>query len=137
MTSGSSTPTSIYTEAEMMAKMTLQADVGSGLKVKELNELLGPKGVKGRGPKPQKAKQVALVCTPDEVHAFRAEKETTALAAALAKAQKREPGQLTLPESVKRMRTRCAHDFVRVFPSGMRDSGERSDVCRLCNAERE
>ena len=71
--------------------MGLQADVGSGLKVKELNELLGQKGVKGRGPKPQKSKQVALVCTAEEVQAFRAEKEAAALAAA--RAPKREPGR--------------------------------------------
>ncbi len=136
--SGSSTPTSTgsYSEAELLAKMGLQADVNSDLKVKEMNELLGQKGIKGRGPKPQKAKQIALARTPEVVQTFRAEKEAAALAAARAKAQNREPGRLTLQDAVKRMRTRCTHDFVRVFPSGMRDNGEYSEVCRLCNAER-
>ena len=103
---GASTPTcsGSYSEAELLAKMGLQADVSSGLKVKEMSELLGQKGIKGRGPKPQKAKQVALVCTASEVQAFRAEKEAKALGAARAKAQKREPGQLSIQESVKRMR---------------------------------
>ena len=54
-----------------------------------------------------------------------------------ARAKKREPGQLPLQEAFKRMRMRCTHDFVRVFPPGTRDNGEYSEVCRLCNAERE
>ena len=81
---------------------------------------------------------MALVCTEDEVRAFRQAKEAEALAAlAAAKKQKREPGQLTINETVKRMRARCTHDFVRVLPSGPRDNGECRWVCRLCNATRE
>ena len=60
------------------------------------------------------------------------------LAEMRAKLSKRLPEtQLTLEESVKRMRERCTHDFVRVFPSGPRDNGEYRHVCRLCNAARE
>ena len=90
----------------MVAKLGVAADSSDYFKVKEINALLLTKGVKPRGKKAQKAKQVALVCTPDpeEVQAFRAEKETAAMAAARAKAQKREPGQLTIQEAVKRMR---------------------------------
>ena len=91
-----------------------------------------------QGKKAQKCKQVALVCTEDEVRAFRQAKEAEALAAlAAAKKQKREPGQLTIKETVKRMRTRCTHDWVRQFPSGPRDNGEYRDVCRISNAVRE
>ena len=65
-------------------------------------------------------------------------KEAEALAAlAAAQKQKREPGQLTVNEAVKRMRARCTHDFVRVPPSGPRDNRECHEVCRLCNATRE
>ena len=42
---------------------------------------------------------------PEEVQAFRAEKEMGALTAARAKAQKREPGQLGLLDAFKRIRT--------------------------------
>ena len=64
-------------------------------------------------------------------------KEAEALAAlAAAQKQKREPGQLTIKEAVKRMRTHCTHDWVRQFPSAPRDNGEYRDVCRLCGAER-
>ena len=90
----------------MVAKLGVAADAFDYFKVKEINALLLAKGVKARGKKAQKAKQVALACTAEEVQAFRAEKETAALAAASAKAQKREPGQLTIQESVKRMRAR-------------------------------
>ena len=93
------------------------------------------KGVKARGRKAQKCKQLALACSADEVQAFRAKKEAEALAAV--KKQKRDAGHLSLDESVKRMRARCTHDFVREFPSGPRDNGEYRWVCRLCNAERE
>ena len=137
--SGSSTPTSAgsYTEAEMVAKLGVAADCSDYFKVKEISELLRSKDVQPRGKKAQKCKQVALVCTAEEVQAFRQEKEAKALAALVAKKQKREPGQLSMEESVKRMRSRCTHDFVREFPSGPRDNGEYRDVCRLCNAERE
>ena len=80
---------------------------------------------------------MALVCSADEVQAFRAEKEAAVLAVVRKEGQKREPGQLTMQETLKRMRTRCTHDFVRVFPSGPRDNREYRDVCRLCNATRE
>ncbi len=90
-----------------------------------------------QGKKAQKCKQVALVCTAEEVQAFRQAKEAEALAALVAKKQKREPGKLTINETVKRLRARCTHDFVRVLPSGPRDNGEYRWVCRLCNAERE
>ena len=81
---------------------------------------------------------MALVCTADEVQAFRQAKEAEALEAlAAAKKQKRAPGLLSMEETVKRMRMRCTHDFVRVFPSGPRDNGECHEVCRLCNATRE
>ena len=105
--------------------------------MKEISELLRSKGVTPRGKKAQKCKQVALVCTAEEVQAFRQEKEAKALAALVPKKQKREPGQLSIEESVKRMRTRCQHDFVRAFPSGPRDNGKYRDVCRLCTAELE
>ena len=91
----------------MLAKLGLAADTSDTFKVKDLNELLRSKGVKARGKKPQKAKQVAIVCSSEEVQAFRAEKEAEALAAARAKAQKREPGQLSIQEAVKRMRAAC------------------------------
>ena len=138
MASGSATPTSAgsYTEAEMVATLGVAADCSDYFKVKEINTLLLEKGVKPRGKKAQKCKQVALVCTADEVQAFRQAKEAEALAALVAKKQKREPGQLTINATVKRMRARCTHDFVRVLPSGPRDNGEYRDVCRLCNAER-
>ena len=139
MASGSSTPTSAgsYTEADMIAKLSTAADASDYLRVKEINALLLTKGVKPRGKKAQKCKQVALVCTAEEVQAFRQEKEAKALAALAAKKQKREPGQLSIEESVKRLRTRCTHDWAREFPSGPRDNGEYRDVCRLCNAVRE
>ena len=122
MASGSSTPTSAgsYTEADVVSKLGLAADCSDYFKVKEISELLRSKGVKPRGKKAQKCKQVALVCTAEEVQAFRQEKEAQALAALVPKKHKREPGQLSIEESVKRMRSRCTHD-----------------VCRLCNAERE
>ena len=106
MASGSSTPTSAgsYTEAEVVAKLGVAADASDYFKVKEINALLLTKGLKGRGKKAQEAKQVALACTTEEVQAFRAETEMAALTAAGAKAQKREPGQLTIQEAVKCMR---------------------------------
>ncbi len=119
MASGTSTPTSAgsYTEAEMVAKLGLAADAADTLKVKEINELLHKKGVNGRGKKPQKAKQLALVCTHEEVQTFRAEKEEEALAVARAKAQKRGPGQLSIEECVARLkrarREQEAVDFIR------------------------
>ena len=122
----------------MAARLGLAADCSDYFKVKQISELLRSKGVRPQGKKAQKCKQVALVCTEDEVRAFRQAKEAEALAAlAAAKKQKREPGQLTVNETVKRMRARCTHDFVRVLPSGPRDIGEYRWVCRLCNAERE
>ena len=137
--SGSSTPTSVggYTEAEMVAKLGVAADCSDYFKVKEISELLRSKDVKPRGKKAPKCKQVALVCTADEVQAFRQEKEATALAALVAKKQKREPGQLSMEETVKRMRSRCTHDFVRVLPAGPRGNGEYYDACRLCGEVRE
>ena len=137
--SGSSTPTSAgsYTEAEMVAKLGVAADCSDYFKVKEISELLRSKDVKPRGKKAQKCKQVALVCTAEEVQAFRQEKGAKALAALAAKTQKREPGQLSMEETVKRMRSRCTHDFVRVLPSGPRDNGEYHEVCRLCGEVRE
>ena len=105
--------------------------------MKQISELLRSKGVKPQGKKAQKCKQVALVCTAEEVQAFRQEKEAKALAALAAKKQKREPGQLSMEQSMKRMRSRCTHDFVREFPSGPRDNGEYHDVCRLCGEVRE
>ena len=137
--SGSSTPTSAgsYTEAEMAARLGLAADCSDYFKVKQISELLRSKRVKPQGKKAQKCKQVALVCTAEEVQAFRQAKEAEALAALVAKKQKREPGQLTTNETVKRLRARCTHDFVRVLPSGPRDNGEYHEVCRLCNATRE
>ena len=137
--SGSTTPTSAgsYTEAEMASKLAVAADSSDYFKVREINALLASKGVKPRGKKAQKCKQVALVCTAEEVQAFRQEKEAKALEALAAKKQKREPGQLSMEESVKRMRSRCTHDFVRVLPSGPRDNGEYHEVCRLCAAVRE
>ena len=135
-----SEPTSAgsYTEADVAARLGLAADCADYFKVKQISELLRSKGVKPQGKKAQKCKQVALVCTEDEVRAFRQAKEAEALAAlAAAKKQKREPGQLTINETVKRMRARCTHDFVRVLPSGPRDNGEHRDVCRLCAAVRE
>ena len=72
--SSSSTPTSAgsYTEAEMVAKLGVAADCFDYFKVKQISELLRSKDVKPRGKKAQKCKQVALVCTADEVQAFRA-----------------------------------------------------------------
>ena len=102
----------------------MAADCSDYFKVKEISELLRSKDVKPRGKKAQKCKQVALVCTAEEVQAFRQEKEAQGLAALAAKKQKREPGQLSMEETVKRMRSRCTHDFVRVLPSGPRDNGE-------------
>ena len=62
MASGSATPTSAgsYSEAEMVAKLGVAADSSDYFKVKENNELLHKKGVKARGKKAQKARQVAL-----------------------------------------------------------------------------
>ena len=113
----------------------MAADRADYFKVKEINALLVSKGVKPRGKKAQKCKQVALACSADEVQAFRVEKEAETLAAA--KKQKRDPGQLTMEETVKRMRSRCTHDFVRESPSGPRDNGEYPEVCRLCGEVRE
>ena len=93
--SGSSTPTSAgsYTEAEVIEKLGVAADAFDYFNVKEINDLLKKKGVKARGKKAQKTKQIALACTPEEVQAFRAEKEKAALVAApAAAAKKREPG---------------------------------------------
>ena len=61
------------------------------------SDLLLEKGVKPRGKKAQKCKQLALACSADEVQAFHAEKEAETLAAA--KKQKREPGQLSMEET--------------------------------------
>ena len=97
-----------YTQAEMLAKLGLAADAADTFKVKESSEMLRKK-VKGRCKQPQTAKQVALVCTREEVRAFRPEKEAAAMAEARTKAQKREPGQLTIqggreapPEALRR-----------------------------------
>ena len=116
----------------MVAKLGVAADSSDYFKVKEISELLRSKGVKPRGKKAQKCKQVALVCTAEEVQAFRQEKEAKALAALVPK--KRDAGQLSIEESVKRMRSRCTHDWAREFPPGPRDNGEYRDVCQLCNA---
>ena len=85
-----------------MAKLGVAADSSDYFKVKEINALLLSKRVKPRGKKAQKCKQLALACSADEVQAFRAEKEAATLATA--RAQKREPGQLTLEQAIKRMR---------------------------------
>ena len=138
--SGSSTPTSArsYTEADVAARLGLAADCADYFRLKQISELLRSRGVKPQGKKAQKCKQVALVCTAAEVRALRQAKEAEALAAlAAAKKQKREPGQLSIEESVKRMRTRCTHEWVRELPSAPRDNGEYRDVCRLCGAVRE
>ena len=129
MASGSSTPTSAgsYTEAEVVAKLGVAADCSDYFKVKQTSELLRSKDVKPRGKKAQKCKQVALVCTAEEVQAFRQAKEAKALAALAAKKQKREPGQLSMEETVSRS----------VFPPGPRDNGDYIEVCRLCAAVRE
>ena len=119
----------------MVAKLGVAADSSDYFKVKEIEELLRKKDVKARGKKAQKCKQVALACTAGEVQAFRAEKEAAMLAEMRTKLSKRPPGQLTLVESVKRMRAARTHDWVREFPSGPRDNGEHRDVYRLCNAE--
>ena len=121
----------------MVSRLAVAADSSDYFKVNEINALLLTKGVKPRGKKAQKCKQVALVCTAEEVQAFRQEKEAKALEALAAKKQKREPGQLSMEETVKRMRSRCTHDFVRVLPSGPRDNGEYHEVCRLCGEVRE
>ena len=92
----------------MVSKLAVAADSSDYFKVKEINELLHKKGVKPRGKKAQKCKQVALACTADEVQAFRAEQEAAVLAAVRKVKQKREPGQLSLEESVERMR--CTHE---------------------------
>ena len=136
---GSSTPTSAgsYTAADVAARLGLAADCSDYFKVKQISELLRSKRVKPQGKKAQKCKQVALVCTADEVQAFRQANEAEALVALAAKKQKREPGQLSMEETVKRMRSRCTHDFVRVLPSGPRDNGEYHEVCRLCGEVRE
>ena len=94
-----------YTEAAVAARLGLAADCADYFKVKQISELLRSKGVKPQRKKAQKCKQVALVCTEDEVRAFRQAKEAEALAAlAAAKKQKREPRQLTINEAAKRMR---------------------------------
>ena len=136
--SGTTTPTSAgsYTEADVAARLGLAADCSDYFKVNEINALLLTKGVKPRGKKAQKCKQVALACSADEVQAFRAKKEADVLAEMRAMLSKRPLEQLTLVDSVKRMRAHCTHDWVREFPSGPRDNGEYRDVCRLCNAER-
>ncbi len=86
---------------------------------------------------------MAIACSAEEVAAFRAEKEAVAMVATRAKAQKHEPGQLSIQEAVKRMRSAageaaseltCEHDYERHFPSGPR--GEDTDVCRKCGCER-
>ena len=105
--SGHSTPTSAgsYTEADMVAKLSTASDAFTVSRwVEEINALLLTEGVKARGKKAQKCKQIALACTAEEVQAFRAEKEAAALAAARAKVPKREPGQLSIQEAIKRMR---------------------------------
>ena len=104
MASGSSTPSSAgsYTEQELVAKLGVAADSSDYFKVKEINALLLTKGVKPRGKKAQKCKQLALACSADEVQAFRAEKEAEALAAVRAK--KRDAGQLSLEDAFKRVR---------------------------------
>ena len=104
--------------------------------MKDIEELLCKKGVKLRGKKAQMCKQIALACTMDEVQAFRAEKEAALLADMQAKLSKRPPGQLTIVQSVKRMRAACTHDYVREIPSGPQDNGEYRDACRLCGAAR-
>ena len=94
-----SEPTSAgsYTEADVAARLGLAADCADYFKVKQINELLRSKEVEPQGKKAQKCKQVALVCTEDEVRAFRQKKEVEALAAlTAAKKQKLEPGQLTI-----------------------------------------
>ena len=65
----------------MVARLAVAADSSDYLKVKEINALLVRKGVKPRGKKAQKCKQVALACTAEEVQAFRAQKEAAVLAA--------------------------------------------------------
>ena len=137
--SDSTTPSSAgsYSEADLVAKLGLAADSFDHFKVKEINSLLLAKKVTPRGKKSQKCKQVALICSADEVQAFSAEKEALLLAEMREKLSKRSPGQLTLVESVKRLRAACTHDWVFEFPSGLRDNGEHNDVCRLCNATRE
>ena len=87
MASGSSTPTSAgsYTEQELVAKLGVAADSSDYFKVKEINALLLEKGVNARGKKALKCKQVALVCSADEVQAFRAKKEAEAAGTAAPK----------------------------------------------------
>ena len=135
--SGSTTPTSAssYKEAEMVSRLAVAAASHDYFKVKEINALLLTKGFNARGKNAQKCKQAVLACTAAKVQAFREVKEAEALAAA--KRQKRDPGQLTMEETAKRLRARCTHDFVREFPSGPPDNGEYRDGCRLCNATRE
>ena len=67
--SGSTTPTSAgsYKEADLVEKLAVAADSADYFKVKEIEELLRLKGVKARGKKAQKCKQVALACTAEEL----------------------------------------------------------------------
>ncbi len=57
-----STPSSAgsYTEAEMVARLTLAADASDCFTAKQLSELLSRKGVNGRGKKAQKARATAF-----------------------------------------------------------------------------
>ncbi len=88
---------------ELLAKLQYQADVAGLLKSKEMDELLATRDVKALGTKPQKAKQVVIAFPdPAEVHAFRAEQ--TAEVQAARRAAKRDKGQLTIQDAVKRAR---------------------------------
>ena len=75
--SGTTTPTSAgsYSDADVRAQSVWQAEVNK-MKVAQLGELLSAKGVKPRGVKAEKAKEVAWRYTKEEIAEWRAQQET-------------------------------------------------------------
>ena len=116
----------------MRAQSVWQAEV-SKLKMAQLDELLGRKGIKPRGVKAEKAMEVAWRYTKEEITEWRAQLEELTSPALLSTPHP----EVTLHNYFKAKKARCTHDFVREFPSGPRDNGEYHDVCRLCGEVRE
>ena len=77
--------------------LSVAADCYDSFKVSQINRLLRMKGVKPDGRKAQKCKQIAIVCSANEVQEFRAQEDGRIT-------KKRGPGQITIEESLKRAR---------------------------------
>ena len=91
--SGSTTPVSSaasYSDADVRAQSVWQAEVNK-LKVAQLDELLSKKGVKPKGVKAEKAREVAWRYTTEEIAEWHAKQEERTPPALLSTPRRSQP----------------------------------------------